>query len=314
MKSDKHSWQQRAKDHLASVARPLIVVLGPTGSGKTEFSIQLAQLIATEPGRSAEIINADSRQLYRGMDIGTAKITKNEMQGIPHHLLDLLDPDQEAAAGWYRNVAIASIASIHSRGGVPILVGGSMLYLSAVIDGLSLAPVKDHLLRLRLEQEYTADKGASLYARLQSLDPQAAARIHQNNMPHLVRAVEICELSGQPKSHTVSTGAAHDFDMLIFGMQISRDDLVVKINNRTASMLRSGWFEEVSELMKCGYTAEDPGMKASGYKEIMRFLRDGAASPIEELATEIAKKTRQYARRQMTWWKGDERIFWIPKT
>jgi tRNA dimethylallyltransferase len=303
------------------------VILGPTASGKTAFSIVAAHFLskyAHGTWRGAEVINADSRQLYRGLDIGTAKITAQEQEGIAHHLLSALDPDAEAAAGWYRTQAQEAIASIRKAAHVPLLVGGSMLYVSAVMDGLTLAPVPDSALRKRLLKEYEQDAGETLYRRLTAIDPESAQKIHRHNKPHLIRAVEIYELLGAPKSKSVPisqlrsgkkdeqkmcTNSEHD--LLILGVKLPQDILDQRINERVRQMFADGWVAEVQSLLAAGYGRDAPAMKSHGYREIIEFLTAGKPASLEELQESIAGKTRKYARGQMKWWKHDSRIYWI---
>ncbi len=245
----------RLQDFIASTTHPLIVVLGPTASGKTSFSIELA---ANIPG--AEIINADSRQLYRHLDIGTAKITKEEMRGIPHHLLDVLDPKEEATAAWYKNQAKRIIDEIHSRKHVPVLVGGSMLYISAVTDDLKFPTERDLRQSLQIRKEM------------------------------------------KPRD-----------DLFIIGIDRPRDQVMERINQRTKELFDRGWVEEVRGLLAMGCTADDPAMKSHGYREIMDFLQTGKPS-LPELQENISANSRQYAKRQITWWRNDSRIQWITPT
>jgi len=297
---------------------PLIVVVGPTASGKTSFSIELAQRV------NAEIINADSRQLYRDLSIGTAKVTQEEMDGVPHHLLDVLDPNEEATSGRYQLEAERIINDIRERGNVPMLVGGSMLYVSTIIDALTMAPEADPVLRQELMDAYDLDGGKALHHKLQQIDPEAADAIHQNNKPRLVRAVEIYELCKQSKSdvvpktelrigkkdeHNNCSNCKHD--LFIIGITHPRPELHERINERTRQMFDAGWIDEVQMLLKKGYTADHPGMKSHGYREIVRYLQEGEPETLEELQEHIAAKTRQYARRQLSWWRGDKRIHWL---
>ena len=247
MTPDNLSWQPLIKDHVKKSRKPLIVILGPTASGKTSFSVQIAKMF------DAQILNADSRQLFTGMDIGTAKITKEEMAGIPHHLIDVLKPKERATCAWFKQEAEKIIDVLHDDGTLPILVGGSMLYIASITDGLSF----DDDIRTELR----------------------------------------------------SPAAECKYDLLIFGLGKERSETVVKINNRTEALFAAGWIQEVQGLLDQGYTKEDPGMKACGYREIMDFLQEG--SDLMLLKESIAAKTRQYARRQMTWWKGDSRINWL---
>ncbi len=318
-------------EFLGSVKQPLLVVLGPTASGKTDFSIDLAETITASLAQhgwiGCEIINADSRQLYRGLDIGTAKIKPDEMRGIPHHMIDVLDPDEGVTIAWYQEEVKKLIPAIHGRKCVPMLVGGSMLYISAVIDGLEPLPAPDPELRRKLEQDYDRDAGASLYKKLQELDPEGASGIDQRNKPYVVRALEIleasrCTLSSQKKTSDVP------WDLFIIGLRWPREKLVQRINVRTRKLLSSsntaingrmagsGWVDEVWGLLQRGIGPDAPAMKSHGYQEIAAAL-SGKDSDIHAIAQDpklceaIAIKTRKYAKRQMTWWKGDPRIHWI---
>lgn len=311
-------------DFLAEAGKPLVVVLGPTASGKTGLSIEIASYLS-ELDMTAEVVNADSRQLYRGMDIGTAKITPEEMSGVPHHLFDVLDPNEEATVGWYKKQAGEVIDQLLAKEKIPVLVGGSMLYISAIIDDLTLAPVGDPALRAEIEKVYDEDAGKALYQRLQVEDPEAAQRLHQNNKPRLVRAIEILELTNGPRSRDVpdtelqasrqnkseEQESTCPYDVLILGVDRPREELHQRINQRAEMMFNDGWMKEVQHLLDAGYKAEDPGMKSHGYKEIMEYLQSDKSEPLEELRERIAAKTRQYARRQQTWWKGDKRIHWL---
>jgi|APSaa5957512622_1039677.scaffolds.fasta_scaffold03566_1 tRNA dimethylallyltransferase len=303
-------WGSILDEHLGNSKKPLIVVLGSTACGKTDFSITLAKSI-----KGAEVVNADSRQLYRHMDIGTAKITETQMQEIPHHMLDVLKPDQESTSGWYQTEAKEIIDSIHKKGGVPILVGGSMLYISSIIDELSMAPETDQELRDKLMKEYDLDNGETLFNRLLNQDPIRASKLHKNNKPRLVRALEILKLSNpsdlEYKYELGSNKTETELDILIFGVRRERTDLVDRINSRAKLMIESGWIDEVKSLMDLGYTELDPGMKSHGYKEIMAYLKAEDPISLEKLTEKIAAKTRQYSKRQKTWWKGDTRINWI---
>lgn len=317
------NWKEALTFHVRKSAHPLIVVLGPTASGKTVFSLQIAKHLNAHAAESrgsplrgaignvTEIINADSRQLYRFMDIGTAKIRPEEMLGIPHHLLGVLDPKEEATAAWYKAEATRVIGEILGRANVPILVGGSMLYISALLDDLQFVRSADVAVRQRLEQQYDVDAGVALYARLMEIDPETASAFSMKNKPYVIRAMEIFENSGMRPSDAKKTGTC-PWDLLIFGMQWPREKLVERINARAKQMFADGWIEEVQSLLHRGYSMDDPGMKSHGYREIAEAIENEQLEMSNEQLIEfISAKTRQYAKRQMTWWKHDSRIHWI---
>ncbi len=319
-------WQQYLEDFLSSKPKkPLIVLLGTTASGKTNLSIRIAKYLESQK-RSAEVINGDSRQCYKYLDVGTAKITSEEMQGVLHHLLDVLDPKQECTISWYATEATKAIDAIHARGNLPMLVGGSMLYISSIIDGLQSMTASDPAIRKRLSDEYDLDQGVALYAKLLKVDPESVAIIPRQNKVYLLRALEIFETTGKPKSAQKSKSSC-PYDLLILGVEADPEVLRVRINDRTAAMLKLGWVEEVRLLLERGYTAEDPGMKSHGYREVIASIksvetpRGGVSADIvpktlqrsvsTDLCEKIASQIRRYAKRQRTWWRGDERIRWI---
>ncbi len=292
----------------ASPARPLIAVVGPTGSGKTDFSIRLAKGIAAI-GFTAEVVNADSRQFYRNLDIGTAKITEAEMKGVPHHLLSVLDPKEDCSIAWFQKRAGEVISEIHARGHIPMVVGGSMLYVSALIDGYEPISPADPATRQRLSDEYDADHGVTLMQKLQEIDPESAKGIPRENKVYLVRALEIWETTGKPKSAQMKKGTS-PYDLLIFGMDIDAEVLKKRVSDRTEAMIQGGWIEEVKILRELGYGHDDPAMESHGYREILAALERGDIDAAK-LAKDISTKTRQYAKRSLTWWRRDPRIHWI---
>lgn len=296
-------WERVAKQvlaHLKSAKRPLLAVLGPTASGKTDASISIALGIG-----NCEIVNADSRQLYRGLDIGTAKIRPDEMRGVSHHLIDVLDPQEELTIAKYKELATASIDDILARGNIPMLVGGSMLYVSAVIDNLQPPPAADAALRARIQDEYDKDGGKTLHAKLEAADPETAATIDYRNKPSVVRAAEILELTGMAPS-AVKTRGEGGYDVLAFLLEWPREKIVERINFRTKKLINDGWVEEVKGLLDAGVTIDDPAMKSHGYREIAQAILDG--TDMADVEAVIAKKTRDYAKRQVTWWRNDERL------
>lgn len=300
--------QKRLTEFISSASKLLIVILGPTASGKTAISIEMAEWL------NGEIVNADSRQLYKYLDIGTAKITPEEMRNIPHHLLDVLDPKEEATAAWYQKQATTTIDQIHARKNTPMLVGGSMLYISAVIDGLEFPVAMDPAMRSRLDAEYDRDGGDALYQKLMDIDPDTALAFSKNNKPYVLRAMEIYE-STKSKPSEVRRKSSCPYNLFIIGIDRPREELVKRINQRTAQLFEHGWIDEVKGLMRKGYSSDDPGMKSHGYREIMAELKmvngKWKMNSEKELVEIVSAKTRQYAKRQMTWWKHDKRIVWI---
>ncbi len=268
--TDAAKWQELLADFLGkNPQKPLITVIGPTASGKTNFSILLAHHLQTL-GFVPEIINADSRQVYTHLDIGTAKITEKEMEGIPHHLLSVLDPKEECTIAWFKTEVEKTIARLHSEKKIPILVGGSMLYVSAIVDGLE--PMQaDPELRDRLSKEYDADAGMTLFKRLEEIDPDSAATIPQENKKYVVRALEIFESTGVPKSKAIKKSAS-PYDNLIIGIDRDKEELNERIALRTEAMFQAGWIDEVKSLMERGYSKDDPAMQSHGYREIIEFL------------------------------------------
>lgn len=291
-----------------SPSKPLIAIIGPTASGKTAFSIGLAKTLESF-GKTAEVVNADSRQFYRGFDIGTAKITQAEMQGVPHHLIDVLSPREDCTISWYKQRAEHVVSEIHGRGNIPLLVGGSMLYTAALVDGLEPLPPVDPAIRERLSKEYDADGGKTLFAKLTEIDPETAASFPMQNKVYVVRAMEIYEGTGKTKSsQKKSTPGA--YDLLMFGMEVDKEFLASKISLRTKLMLERGWIDEVKKLREQGIVVTDPAMKSVGYREIFAALESGDIDTTK-LAATIDSGTRAYAKRHMTWWKRDPRVQWV---
>lgn len=306
-------WRPLVDELLRSSDKPLITILGPTASGKTAFSLNVAKYIAETADvhgwSGADVVNGDSRQLYRYLDIGTAKITEEEKGETPHHLFDVLEPTQDVTIADYKKMAEEAIADCHSRKRVPLLVGGSMLYISAVTDGLEPLPAAPPELRAKLEAEWDKDDGWTLYDRLVQVDPATAKSFEKQNKVYVVRAMELYEMTGKPPS-TLKKTLPPPYQILQLGLYWPRDILTKRIDERTTKMLRSGWIEEVEGLIDKGYTPRDPAMKSHGYKEIMQWLGTDERNMLQ-LEMMIGAKTRQYAKRQMTWWEEDERIRWI---
>ncbi len=275
----------------------VIVILGPTASGKTELSIKLAKKI------NGEIISADSRQVYKGLNLGTGKVTKKEMAGIPHHLLDIINPQNKFSVSKYQKLAKRKIADILKRNKIPIIVGGTGFYIQALVDDLALPKVKpDKKLRAKLKQKTTAE----LFAILQKLDPKRAQTIDNKNSVRLIRAIEITKSLGQvPKLKKTNS----HFNFIQIGLQPKPSRLQIKIKKRLSNRLKQGLIAEAKKLHQNGLTwkrMEELGLE---YRYLARFLRDKIKKEqmIQELETEI----NHYAKKQMTWFKRDSRIIWF---
>jgi len=283
----------------------LVVIVGATGTGKSELSLGVAEGLFAR-GVSAEIVNADAMQLYRGMNVGTAKLSVDERRGIPHHLLDVLDPTDEASVADYQTDARAAIEEIERRRAVPILVGGSGLYVSSVIHDFRF-PGTDPGVRARLEAELAVLGPGQLYARLKQRDPSAAASIGPSNGRRLVRALEVIEITGEEFGSGLPEDKEPWRDTIIMGLQAPRDELVLRLDARAAAMWQHGLLDEVRGLMPrgLGVTAS----RAIGYAQAIAQL-DGEL--VEQQAIEqTAALTRKYARRQVGWFRRYRTATWL---
>lgn len=280
----------------------LLVLCGPTAAGKSAAAIALARRVG------GEVVNADSRNVYRGLDIGTAKPTPAERAGVPHHLVDVADPREVFTVADYQRLALAAIEAIHARGRLPILVGGTGLYIRAVVDRLTIPAVPpDAAFRLAAEAEEAARPG-TLHARLQALDPVAAARIHPRNVRRLVRALEVIRHTGRPLSAQQGRGAAPD-PVLQVGLRLPRPVLDERIDRRVEAQLAAGLVEEVRGLLAAGVPPTAPAMQGLGYKELVPYLE--GRLPLDRAVAILKRNTRRYARRQEAWFRADPRIQWL---
>ncbi len=284
--------------------RPLVVIVGPTAVGKTALSLFLAEALG------GEIVSADSRLFYRRMDIGTAKPTPAERARVPHHLIDIARPDQTVGLAQFKEMAEAAIADIGARGRLPLLVGGTGQYIRAVVEGWSpplVPPAPD--LRARLEADARREGAAALHARLAALDAEAAARIDPRNVRRVVRALEVCLLTGAPFS-AQRVRTPQPYRVLQIGLTMERSALYARADARIDAMLAAGLVEEVRGLLDAGYGWELPSMSALGYIQFRPYF-EGRAT-LEEAVAEVRRATRRFIRHQYNWFRlSDPRIHWF---
>lgn len=288
--------------------KPLIILTGATAVGKTKLSIELAKAV------NGEIISADSMQVYKHMDIGSAKIKKEEMCGVPHHLIDVLEPDEEFHVVRFQEMAKQAMEEIYAKGKVPILAGGTGFYIQAVVKDIDFSketeksPVREELEKLAEE------KGcAYLHERLQQVDPKSAEKIHANNVKRVIRALEYFELTRKPISLHNEEEAAKEspYNVAYFVLNDVRERLYERIDARVDAMLQEGLVEEVSGLAKKGYTKDMVSMQGLGYKEILSYL-DGSYT-LDEAVYILKRDTRHFAKRQLTWFKREKDVIWVNK-
>jgi tRNA dimethylallyltransferase len=285
-----------------SAARPLALV-GATASGKTEAGVELAEALG------GEVCSIDSMLVYRGMDIGTAKPTAEQQARVPHHLLDLAEPSERFTVARFQSLAREAIDDIRARRAVPLMVSGSGLYFRAVVDDLAF-PGEDTRVRAELEDEARAAGVATLYRRLERLDPVAAAKIEPGNVRRVVRALEVPAITGAPFSSFAASWDRHDpARVRVVGVRIERDVLGHRIADRVAAMFAAGWVEEVQALLDRGFGGWLTATQAIGYSELARHL-DGRLS-LEEAWEGTVRRTKNLARRQMAWFRRDPRVRWL---
>jgi len=278
----------------------LIVIVGPTASGKTSLSIELAKKY------NGEVVSADSRQVYRGMDIGTAKPL--DLEGIPHYLLDIKNPNQNYTVAEYKKDAIKAIKNIQKLGALPIMVGGTGLYVKAVVENLDIPKIKaDQKLRNQIEKDVQQNGLDFVFQKLVELDPEAAYIIDSKNPRRVIRALEITLLTKKPFSAQRKSGEPL-FDILELGISVEQEKLKEKINLRVDEMIKEGLVEEVKNLIK-KYGAKQQAFDAIGYREIIDYLAN--KKTLEQATEEMKINTWHYAKRQMTWFNADKKIDWI---
>ena len=288
--------------------KPLIILTGPTAVGKTALSIELAKRIG------GEIISADSMQVYRYMDIGSAKITKEEMQDVPHHLIDVLNPEEEFNVFRFQEMAKEAMEGIYGRGHIPIIAGGTGFYIQALLYDIDFAEEEGASeVRLRLEREAKELGNEALHERLKLVDPESAKSIHPNNIKRVIRALEFFEINGNKISVHNRTEREKEapYDFCYFVLNDERERLYQRIELRVDEMLNAGLLKEVKELKDRGYHKNMVSMQGLGYKEILAYLE--GESSLEEAVYLIKRDTRHFAKRQLTWFRREKEVIWVNK-
>ncbi|WKY46412.1 tRNA (adenosine(37)-N6)-dimethylallyltransferase MiaA [Eubacteriaceae bacterium ES3] len=284
----------------------VIVILGPTASGKTGLGVEVAKKIG------GEIISADSMQIYKFMNIGTAKVTEEEMEGIPHHLIDFVMPNEDFSVADYKDLATQKIWEIVERNKIPMVVGGTGLYINSLTLPWNFEKkAGDEEVRWRLTAEAEVLGRDYLYERLQEIDPVSAEKIHPNNINRVIRALEIFEVTGKPKSHLDEQNKNQDlpFNYHLIGIDWPREILYDRINSRVDQMIENGLLEEGEMLLEREYDWNLGAMKAIGYKELRPYYENQAL--LQEVVEILKRDTRHFAKRQMTWFRKDGRINWL---
>jgi tRNA dimethylallyltransferase len=283
----------------------LIVILGPTASGKSALGIRLAEQLG------GEIVVCDSTQAYRHFDIGTAKVPLNEQRGIPHHLVDLVEPQEVFTAGDYRKQALIVLEAIRSRGKAPILTAGTGLYLRALLEGLADAPTRSEELRDRLRHKAKLYGPAHLHRILSRLDPPTAARIAPRDTQKVIRAVEMRVLAGKPVGEIHSSGRSglSGYQVMKIGLLPPRAPLYARIHSRVEAMLAAGWIEEVRQLIARGIPADAKPFQFIGYTQLRAYLEGRLSS--EKATKQIQQATRHFAKRQITWFRKEPGVHWL---
>lgn len=300
----------KIKSFLKSAKNPLVVILGPTASGKTAISLKIAREI------DGEIISTDSRQIYRGLEIGSDVLPLKDRKGIPHHMIGIVTPDKAYSLAEYRRDALEIIEQIKKRKKIPMLVGGTGLYISSIIEEYDVPKIPpDEALRARLYEEAEKKGPEALHKRLAKLDPESAKRIHPNNLRYVIRALEINLKTGKPKTDKKATASQSEKqDVFMIGIFRPRAEIYERINRRVDEQEMRGLIKEVTKLLAHGYDETLPAMTSLGVKEIIPFIRK--EKTLEECKETLKKNTRNYAKRQGTWFRryeknGDNHVLWI---
>lgn len=284
----------------------LLVIIGPTAVGKTALSVELALRL------HGEIISGDSMQVYKKLDIGTAKIKPGETRGVPHHLIDIKEPDETFSVAEFQQLARAKISEINQRGKLPLLVGGTGLYVQAVLDEYEFEPQQEVSSLRRELQETAAAKGIEyLLAKLREVDPQSAARLHPNDTKRIIRALEYYHTTGKPisdKKPAVCPNGPQRYDAMLIGLTMERELLYRRIEERVDQMMAEGFLAEVQGLLDQGYSPHLQSLQGLGYKQLVSYLQ--GELNLEEAVELIKRDTRRFAKRQLTWFRRDPRITW----
>ncbi len=287
--------------------KKLLVITGPTATGKTALGVALAEKLG------GEVVSADSMQIYRGMDIGTAKPTKEEMRGVPHHMLDVAGPEENFSAARYGEMATACVEDIFARGKLPILVGGTGLYIDALVKGLPFAAFPENgTLRAELEADFDRLGGEQMRLRLRDMDPERAQKLHPADRKRIIRAMEVFLLTGRSlTAHDADTKKLPPrYDALKIALNFAdRADLYARIDSRVDKMLEMGLLNEMRALLASGVPEKCTAMQAIGYKELLPVLQSGA--PLEAAAEKIKMESRRYAKRQLTWLRREPAVRWL---
>lgn len=288
-----------------SERQKVILIVGPTASGKSDLAVRLAERIG------GEIVNADSMQVYRGMEVGTARPSRELMSRVPHHLFGIVDPEVNFTAADYIDVADRAIAEIRTRGKIPVVVGGTGLYIRALLCGLAESPSADEVFRGRMSLYAEQNGPHALHDLLAQVDPESAARLHVNDRVRIIRALEVFHQAGRPLSVLQDTHgfAENRYDALKIGLNVDRELLYERINRRVEGMVAAGLVAEVEGLLSRGYSPELKALGAIGYREICDHLR--GKTTLFEAVDLIKCNSRRYAKRQITWFKKDPAIIWF---
>jgi tRNA dimethylallyltransferase len=284
---------------------PVVCIVGPTATGKSDLGVWLAEQTG------GEVISADSMQVYRGMDIGTAKLKRDEMRGVPHHLIDVVDPDQPYSVADWTKAADAVISRLHSRGKLPIVVGGTGLYIRSITENLDFAEQKGST-EVRDQWQAFADAHGTeaLHQELAKRDSASARRLHPNDVRRIVRALEVYEVTGRPLSASYNWGfRGGRYETLQFGLEMGRELLYNRVERRVDHMLSLGLMDEVQGLLQAGYSPDLQSMQAIGYKEPVQYFLGNMSQ--DEAVADLKKNTRRFVKRQFSWFRRDERVQWL---